>query len=98
MPTAVYIISGLALLFFFVGVSLPYFNEDFGSNFNSQDTSNLAGSEDDLGVIGIWDTLVSVFSMFFWTFGGVPVMLDLLFFTPLRLVFWIAVIDLILPG
>ena len=38
-------------------------------------------------------TIASICTIFFWTFGGLPVWLDLIIFIPIRVMFWIVVYD-----
>ena len=82
----------LGFLFFFVllGVILPFANAAF---FQSDNTVNADGVEFAAGEnvstdsVGILDIIISIFTIFFWTFGAIPVIIDLILFVPLRIIF-----------
>ena len=93
------ILFTIITIFVFLGAILPFINTAFG-----QDETNLntAGVEfatgqgfDDENSISIGSIAVSIFIMFFWTFGAIPVLLDLLLFVPMRIVFVILLFKLI---
>lgn len=84
MVNDITIIGGIISLFVLLGVLLPIIQADL----NIQDTTDVniddftsdiqqqAKSESDLTV---WKVLISILSMFFWTFGLIPIWLDCLF-------------------
>lgn len=82
---------GLAIITFFIftGVLLPFVADDLGDNRPRVDVESLEG---DLGEeiesvssINAFSVLFSVAKMFFWTFGDIPFVFDILIFTPLRI-------------
>ena len=85
------IISTIFIIFVFLGTLLPFINEAFGQD---ESTLNVAKVQFETGqnikgqdTINFGTVVVSILSMFFWTFGSIPQILDLLLFVPLRLIF-----------
>ncbi len=80
------------ILFIFLGtaLTLPFVNSEFniqGSSFNTNKTqSDLIGEDiSNVSDIGVGEIIKSIGKMFFWTFGELPVWLDLIF-TVLRII------------
>lgn len=62
-------------IFIFLGVITPYINAEFGSD-TQIDASDF---EDTIsqGDVSATDVALSIFSMFFWTFGALPWYIDM---------------------
>ena len=78
-----------ALIVFFLslGLLLPFVQDAFGEDTLNQDLQNIVLNEDDVGYdpIGMFDVLLSVITIFFWSFGQVYWVVDLLILFPLRI-------------
>ena len=90
-------------IFFLVGVTLPFINDSFGEagatsgqEINQTDLISSITEKEDENVKGT-DVLKSVGLMFFWTFGALPVYLDL-FFSILRILLVIVIYRQIRSG
>ncbi|NIV12566.1 MAG: hypothetical protein GWN62_15185 [Aliifodinibius sp.] len=71
------------ILFVFVllGVTLPFINQEFGENPNNINTEGIDEIIADDGVNAL-DVVLSVFTIFFWTFGALPFWLDGILLVP----------------
>lgn len=81
------IIMGIISFFVLIGFFLPIVNSEFTATGTiGEDDINTSSVEivtvDDVGPV---DILLSVLSMFFWTFGGIPAWLDATVFMLLRI-------------
>lgn len=95
------IIYTLVIFFGLMGVLLPFISDDLNPDYTTirQDIDSITGEINDTGrannaitgVPNFWDVLLSVFKMFFWTFGSVHWIIDLLVFTPLRILLGITI-------
>ncbi len=88
MVNDITIITFIVSVFIFTGVAVPFLNAEFGvpTSIPSVDTlegevSGAVGATEVSGVldIGIFDVLLSVMSMFFWSFGALPFFLEAIF-------------------
>ena len=105
--TDVGIIAGIVIIFMMIGTALPYINDSLSDAYPTNSTSNNYNSIYEAenpsnlnvatGTISMFSIVVSVFSMFFWTFGALPMWLDL-FFVFLRLMLALLVYRLIRSG
>lgn len=77
---------GLMTFFFFLGVLLPFISAGFGQSAIEQDLSGLpsSGNELETDSVSMLQVILSVTTIFFWTFGQVPAFVDLIILTPLR--------------
>ncbi len=90
----------LTIIIFFVslGVILPFLHADFnqgGTTFDEEGIETASGqsfSTEDVTILGI---VVSIFTMFFWTFGNIPVVIDVILFVPIRIIFAILLFKLV---
>ena len=75
------IITSICLLFVAIGIFLPIVNEAVGNDDSPLYRTNLDDdiSATDWTVVGFWNVFLSVLSMFFWTFGAIPIWLDAVF-------------------
>lgn len=83
------IIFSIVTLFIAVGFITPMINDEFGGEYdtNSPDYIKEQINQDDIeSTTSSWKIIISVFSMFFWTFGALPVWLETLIFLPLRII------------
>lgn len=89
MVSDTYIFSGILLVFVLLGTLLPFIHDEFEgssgiSDSDIEDVTRDFGDEDE--DLSFTDVIASIFSMFFWTFGSVWWVLDLLVLTPMRVV------------
>lgn len=88
MVNDVSIAASIIFTFILIGGILPYISEEFGGQTIDQNSGNFIntiGNEvKDPDTISAWDVLISMFKMFFWTFGDLPFWIDLIFFIPVR--------------
>lgn len=84
-------------MFVMIGTFLPYINQTGNTNsidYNINDINQeLIENTNDAGEIGFWDVMASIGKMFFWTFGALPFWLDS-FFLVLRIMFYVAIVDI----
>lgn len=89
MANDITILYGIITFFIIIGVLAPFLNAEFSSNITEHDPNSIT---DDLNTgqaqssISAFKVFGSVISMFFWSFGLIPVWLDLIIFTPLRII------------
>lgn len=93
------ILLTIITVFVFLGAILPFINEAFGQDGTSLNTAGIEFATgqgfDDENEVSIGKIAVSIFTMFFWTFGSIPALLDLLLFVPLRIIFVVLLFKLI---
>ena len=95
MVNDITIITGIASIFIFLGLVIPFINAEYGTGATEID---MEGFEDDVeeltgespSIISAPGIFVSVLSMFFWTFGAIPFWLDGVFLI-FRFTFFITV-------
>ena len=90
MSNDMIIVGTLMMLFVGVGFFLGNVNDAFGTDYDGTVTSNddITGQEsDDLTTVSGWSVITSIASMFLWTFGALPLWLDLIFLV-FRAIFW----------
>ena len=75
----------LVVFFLSLGTLLPFINAAFSQGVTEQDLNGLPDSDESLNVVSMLEVLVSVFTVFFWTFGQVYFLIDLLLLMPLRI-------------
>lgn len=80
------IMYGLLITFLLLGAILPFVNSAFDvdiTNFNA------GGIEDEVGQANVsaTDVFLSMFIIFFWTFGSIPFWLDLTVILAMRIMF-----------
>jgi len=93
MSNDMIIIGTLLLLFVGMGFIVANINDAFGTDYDGSigGTGDLSDTdEDDFTTISAWKIFTSVLSMFFWTFGALPVWLDL-FFWVFRAIFYLTI-------
>ena len=92
------ILSTIVIFFVVLGVRLPFIHAAFDQTITNLDTEGIefasgqGFSESNVTILGI---ITSIFTMFFWTFGNIPVVIDLLLFVPLRIIFMILLFKLV---
>lgn len=76
-------------VFLLLGWALPYiYNEYGGSEYNT----NAAVDELASAEVGALDIMTSIATVFFWSFGPIPIWLNIFLLIP-RLIFWVIVYD-----
>jgi len=94
------LLSVISAFFLIVGIALPYINEDFPTSVPKYDTEGYIsgqGQEIVQGTTDAVDIFLSVVSMFFWTFGALPIYIEFIFLF-LRLIFYAILVDLLWIG
>lgn len=89
------ILSTIIILFVSLGAILPFVHEAFDQDTADFDGKNIefeSGQSSDISII--LEVLTSIITMFFWTFGNIPAILDLIIFVPLRIIFLILLFKL----
>ena len=83
------ILYGIITFLLILGFVTPFINDTFGTShpgYNKDFLESTVGEEDFKVVtktsLQIWRILVSMGTMFFWTFGGLPAWMDILMFVP----------------
>jgi len=93
------LLFSIVVLFVSIGAMIPFINSEYGSDATEHDM--IDASEPDQGFFGgasgIGEVLWNIISMFFWTFGALPLYVDL-FFVVLRIMFIFLLIDLLWIG
>ncbi len=111
MGNDVSIITGIIAVFILTGVFLPIVSDGFNVVIESNDVAGFTNSisnasiamgektafEAVVGSLGFFDIAKSILLMFIWTFGALPVWLDLIFVI-FRIILIILVIRLIRSG
>ena len=89
------IITLLCVFFLTTGLIVSAINEEFRG---SSDSQNVEGIQDDINeelnknsVTDIFKVVLTVVSMSFWTFGSLPFLVEIIFFLPVRILFWYTV-------
>ncbi len=67
-------------------------NEEFGNIASENQVEGIEDDWDGFTVSSGWGILASIITMSFWSFGTLPLSLDLIIFLPLRLVFWFIIL------
>ena len=102
MGSDVLYITVIFSFFLLLGATLPYINQAFDQNADTYnaDTDSITGeiqtSLENDDVSG-WTVLLSMTKIFFFTFGDIPVLLDLILFIP-RTIFAVLVYRQIRSG
>lgn len=90
------ILSGIALVFIAAGIFVPIINAEYGLTDAEDYDSPLDGEEPE-SVFGLADYVFSIASMFFWSFGALPIWVEM-FFLLFRFVFWFMVVEVLWIG
>ena len=88
MGNDITVMYGIIIFFVLIGVIAPYLNAEFNSELAELDPTILESGidpDDARSTVGAFNVIGSVFAMFFWTFGIIPVWFDLIIFLPLRI-------------
>jgi len=95
-------IAFLLILFIGLGWALPYINQSLGEEYTGSQGFNESQMYE--GIVGkdetninTVDIFASILKMFFWTFGALPILIDL-FFVVLRILLIILVYRQIRSG
>ncbi len=93
------ILLTIIIIFVTLGAILPFVNASFGQAQTDLQTSGIEFATgqgfDDESAVSIGKIVTSIFLMFFWTFGLLPILLEALIFVPLRITFVILLFKLI---
>ena len=94
--TSIGIAGTIFIVFTFLAVLLPFIYADLdtsAASFNSEGVVSDIADES----VGASDVALSFFQVFFWSFGTFPFWLDM-FFTIFRVMFAVAVFNIIVHG
>lgn len=92
------ILTTIVIIFVGLGAVLPFIHAAFDQTETSTNQelvefeSGQGFSTNQVSVLGI---VVSIFTMFFWTFGNINAVLDLVIFVPLRIIFMVLLFKLV---
>ncbi len=76
----------ITLFFIALGVLLPFIESEFDTSSTSTDIEGLTDGIEQDDATSFFGIIGSVFNMFYWTFGQIPFLMDLLLFIPLRII------------
>lgn len=82
------ILYTIITIFVLLGAVLPFVHAEFDqaqTELNTQGLADRTGQEYSESTIVILSVITSIFTMFFWTFGNIPAIIDLVIFIPMRL-------------
>ena len=88
-----HLLMTIVIVFTFLGVMLPFAQSSIGDSSSDYGYDVLNGKmgTDSSSVTVIFTVFISVLKMFTFTFGQIPVWLDLLLFMPLRIIAYIII-------
>jgi len=90
MVNDISIAAAIIISFICIGVFLPYVQEEFNlteTNINIDGYNEQIGeSAKNIGTLTALDIVLSIFKMFFWTFGSIVWWLDLTIFMSMRII------------
>ena len=106
MPDGLYhfaILFTIILIFVSLGAILPFVHEAFDQqvvdlnvpNVEFQTGQQLKEETQISALARVGSVLISIISMFFFTFGAIPLIIDLVVFVPLRIIFAILIFKLL---
>jgi len=78
----------IVLVFVTLGFIMPFINSSFGvseANINTEGLVLEAGDETGGAEVSALKVVLSIFTMFFWSFGTLPAIVDTVIFVPLRI-------------
>lgn len=78
----------IIIIFIALGFVMPFINSAFSQtaiNNNAQGLSDDIGQNLEANEVSILEVFVSIITMFFWTFGNIPLVLDILIMLPMRM-------------
>jgi len=75
------ILIGIIALFIGLGFVTPFINAEFETSYESYDGNTLI-SDDTAHAVSPTEILWSILSMFFWSFSGIPLFLNLFLLVP----------------
>lgn len=83
------IMLGILFAFFLLGFSLPFIHDAFGeaqTNVNAGGILFQSGQGFSQNETSILEVIVSIFTIFFFTFGAVPIAIDIVILFPIRII------------
>ena len=78
------------VMFITLGWAMPYITAEYGGGTTVDTTGSLQQLND--ANVGALDIIASISTIFFWSFGTIPLWLNLILLIP-RLIFWVIVYD-----
>ncbi len=93
------ILSIITSIFVLTGIVLPIVNSEYGI----EDADDYSGATDvlnemeDANVLSLGSVTLSIISIFFYSFGALPLFLEAFYFI-LRIIFWFIVVDILWLG
>jgi hypothetical protein len=90
MANDMIIIYSIMVFFIILGGLLPFVQDAFGQSQTTDQTKpfidDLTHKATRISTTNAFSILLSVIKMFFWTFGTLPFIIDLVIFIPLRII------------
>ncbi len=90
------ILLTIVILFVSLGAILPSVHAAFDQTETSLNVKNIEfeGGQESTNIELAFGILISIITMFFWTFGNIPFILDLVIFVPIRIIFLVLLFKL----
>lgn len=92
------ILMTIVIFFVVLGAVLPFVHASFDETATNLNTENIAfESGQSLGQneVTILGVVLSIITMFFWTFGTIPAIIEVTIFLPIRIIFGVLLFKLI---
>ena len=89
------ILGGIIFILIFSSVIATYINSEFNAGLPENNIDNL---ESDISTkaheneLNAWTVFGDIIAMFFWSFGNLPIWLDLVIYLPLRIIMYFIII------
>ncbi len=77
-------------IFVILGTVLPFIHQDFAQPQTDLDSKGIefaGGQEVKASSVTILSVIISIFTMFFWSFGNIPTVPEIIIFVPMRIIF-----------
>lgn len=92
------ILSTIIVFFVALGAVIPFVHSSFnqaGDTFNTEGIEFASGQSTSTNSVTVLGVVVSITTMFFWTFGNIPAILDIIIFVPIRIIFLVLLFKLV---
>ncbi len=91
-------LSTIVIIFVSLGAILPFVHASFDqsvTNVNAEGIEFESGQSSSTNTVTVLGVVVSITTMFFWTFGSIPAILDTIIFVPMRIMFLVLLFKLV---
>lgn len=89
------IFAGFVTFFLLLGAAAPYLNAEFNSRLNDNNYDSIDQTTAASQSVDFADVLLSMITIFFWSFGNIPFLIDIIVFLPARLIMLFMLVRLI---